>query len=401
MTATDAPDPGWGSGPAIARRMLHIPGIGSDAAGRLAERAADPALLRLEGMNTDLAPPAVALEATRRAVDDPEANRYFPFRGQRAFREAVARHLARTTTTPFDPETQILGTSGGLNGITDCMLALVNPGDEVVLTDPIYSGLVNRVHLVGGRPRHATSRPTERGWYTDPEELTSLIGPKTAVVVLLGTSMPTGSLLREDTLQALAASSERHPFWLIYDAAMEYVRFDGTAPLHPAEQPVLRDFTITVGSASKELRMIGWRVGWTAGPAEVISTIHTAGLTNVACQPGISQRAVAAALAHPDFDDDIARVVATWRERARVVHEQLAPYGCIPAQGGWSVLVDAAALGLTGSELSARLLDRGLIASTPMVGWGPSGDGYVRLTYGFEPIERLTDLAGRFDQALR
>jgi aspartate/methionine/tyrosine aminotransferase len=381
--------------------MRDIPGIGSDAAGRLAEHLRDPALLRLEGMNTDLAPPAVVLEETRRAVDDPEANRYFPFRGRQAFREAVAYHLGRTTTVTYEPETQILGSSGGMNGITDCMLALVNPGDEVVLSDPTYSGLVNRVHLVGGRPRYATSKPTKTCWYTDPEELTSLIGPKTAAVVLAGTSMPTGSLLRAEMLEALAASFEQHRCWLIYDAAMELVRFDGTDPLHPAERPALRDYTITIGSASKELRMIGWRVGWTAGPPEVISAIHMAGLTNVACQPGIAQAAVAAALAHPGFDDDIARAVATWRERARAVHEQLAPYGCIPAEGGWSVLVDAAELGLTGSELSARLLDRGLISSTPMVGWGPSGGNYVRLAYGFEPIERLTDLASRFERALR
>src|SRR5207249_8900551 len=88
----------------------------------------------------------------------------------------------------------------------------------------------------------------------------------------------------------------RHRAWVIWDAAMERIRFDSQPPVHPAAHPGLADRTITVGSASKELRMIGWRVGWVAGPEEIMADIGLAGLTNVVCQAGIAQQAVAAAL---------------------------------------------------------------------------------------------------------
>ena len=255
-----------------ASRLCDISGIGSDLAGQLAEVATDPNVLRLEGMNTDVRPPAIAIAETHRAIEDPSANRYLPFRGHVALRRAVAEHVGRFAEVVYDPETEILSTLGGLNGITDCLLALVEPGQEVVLTDPVYSGLVNRVSLVGGVPRHARSRPSPDGWHTDPAELASMVGPRTAAVLLLGTSMPTGELLRGEMLQALGAAVEQHPCWIIYDAAMEYIRFDGSRPLHPTSFSSLRHRTITVGSASKELRMIGWRVGWIAGPSGVIPT---------------------------------------------------------------------------------------------------------------------------------
>jgi aspartate/methionine/tyrosine aminotransferase len=216
----------------------------------------------------------------------------------------------------------------------------------------------------------------------------------------MGPVMPTGALLRQEHLDAIAGPLRRHGAWVVYDAAMERLRFDGRPPLHPASHPGLADRVITVGSASKELRMIGWRVGWVAGPAPIVADVGLVGLTNVVCQVGIAQQAVADALSAPDADDDVARATAIWQERANVVLEQLATYPCVPPDGGWSVLVDAAELGLTPAELSARLFDRGRVAATPMTGWGPSGERYLRLVYANEPVERLRDLGERFRDAL-
>jgi aspartate/methionine/tyrosine aminotransferase len=124
------------------------------------------------------------------------------------------------------------------------------------------------------------------------------------------------------------------------------------------------------------------------------------GLTNVVCQVGIAQEAVAAALAAPDAYADVAAATAVWRERAEVVLDQLRDYPCVRPDGGWSLLVDTGELGLTPAELSARLLDRGRVAATPMTGWGPSGDRYLRLVFANEPVERLGQLRDRFRLAL-
>ncbi len=381
-------------------RLRDIPGIGVDVVGDAADAAADPDILRLENLDTDLRPPPAALEATRAAIDDDAANSYLPFGGHQSLRQAAAAHVGRLAGRGYDPGTECVGTAGGLNGILNALLATVEPGQEVVLTDPVYAGLVNRVRLAGGVPRFVPGTPGADGWTVDPERLAAAVGPGTAAVLMMGPSMPTGLVLDDRHWSALAAALERHPAWLIYDAAMERIRFDGRPPSHPAAHPGLAERTITVGSASKELRLIGWRVGWVVGPATVLADIKLVGLTNVVCQVGIAQAAVAAALADPGADADVAAATQAWQRRCQVVLDQLSGYPAIPPHGGWSLLIDARPLGLTPGELSRRLFDHGRVAATPMDGWGPGGADYLRLVFANEPAERLADLGDRFRRAL-
>jgi aspartate/methionine/tyrosine aminotransferase len=381
-------------------RLRHIPGIGVDVVGDAADAAADPEILRLENLDTDLRPPSAALELTRAAVDDDAANSYLPFHGHRVLREAAAAHVGRLAGRRYDPGTECVGVAGGLNGILNTLLATVEPGQEVVLTDPVYAGLVNRVWLAGGVPRFVPSVATDGGWTIDPQRLAAAVGPATAAVLMMGPSMPTGLVLDDAHWSALAGALDRHPAWLIYDAAMERIRFDGRPPSHPAKHPGLAGRTITVGAASKELRLIGWRVGWVVGPAEILADIKLVGLTNVVCQVGIAQAPVAAALADPGADADVAAATAVWQRRCQVVLGQLAGYPAVRPHGGWSLLIDTRPLGLTPAEVSRRLLDRGKVAATPMHGWGPSGHDYLRLVFANEPAERLADLGERFRRAL-
>ena len=146
--------------------------------------------------------------------------------------------------------------------------------------------------------------------------------------------------------------------------------------------------------------MIGWRVGWVVGPVGIMRDVELVGMANVVCQVGIAQRAVAAALAADDVESDVAGAARTWGERSELVLDQLADYPCVRPHGGWSLLVDTDALGLSPTEASQRLFARGKVAATPMDGWGPSGEGYLRLVFSNEPVERLGDLGARFDAAL-
>jgi aspartate/methionine/tyrosine aminotransferase len=242
--------------------------------------------------------------------------------------------------------------------------------------------------------------PGPGGWATDPGELAAAIGPRTAAVLLMSPVMPTGAVLGGEHFDAIAGPVSRHRAWVIWDAAMERIRFDGQPPVHAGAHPGLADRTITVGSASKELRMIGWRVGWVAGPEEIMADIGLAGLTNVVCQVGIAQQAVAAALSHPGSGADVAAATRIWQQRCTVVLDQLAGYPCVRPHGGWSLLIDTRSMGLTPGEASRRLFTRAQVAATPMDGWGPSGHRYLRLVFANEPAERLTDLRARFDTAL-
>ncbi|TDD96047.1 pyridoxal phosphate-dependent aminotransferase [Actinomadura rubrisoli] len=381
-------------------RLRDIPGIGVDRVGDAADAAADPEFLRLENLDTDVRPPAAALAATRAAVDADDANSYLPFQGHRGLLEATAAHVGRLSGRSYDPDTECVSVAGGLNGILNTLLATVEPGEEVVLCDPIYAGLVNRVRLAGGVPRFVPCEATPQGWVVDPERLAGAVGPRTAAVLMMGPAMPTGLVLDTSHWTALAGALDRHDAWLVYDAAMERIRFDSRPPDHPARVPGLAARTITVGSASKELRLIGWRVGWVAGPAEIMRDIRLVGLTNVVCQVGIAQEAVAAALAAPDADADVAAATGIWRERCELILEQLAGLPVVRPHGGWSLLLDTRPLGLTPADLSRRLFDRAKVAATPMDGWGPSGAHYLRLVFANEPVDRLADLSTRFHHAL-
>ncbi|MBW1640022.1 pyridoxal phosphate-dependent aminotransferase [Microbacterium resistens] len=380
-------------------RLQHIPGIGVDHLGDRADREHDADLLRLENLDTDIRPPAIALERTRAAVDEDSANSYLPFQGSMSLRHAAAAHVGRRVGRIYDPLRECVITAGGLNGILNALLATVESGDEVVMVDPIYAGLVNRVRLAGGIPRFVPLTATATGWALDPEELASAVTGRTAAVLMMSPAMPTGSVLSRAHWEALARVLDGHRAWLVYDAAMERIRFDGTERVHPAQIAGLAERTITVGAASKELRMIGWRVGWVVGPESIVSDINLVGLSNVVCQVGLAQEAVAAALSAPDSEEDVQRAVDIWRQRRNVILDQLSGLPAVPPDGGWSLLIDTTQIGLTPADASELLFTRGRIAATPMRGWGPSGESYLRLVFANEPVERLADLRGRFEAA--
>jgi aspartate/methionine/tyrosine aminotransferase len=401
-------------------RLRHVPGIGVDRMGDAADAAGDPELLRLENLDTDLRPPEVALAATRGAIDDDRANSYLPFPGQAGLREAAAAHVSRISGVEYDWRRTCLITAGGLNGILNVLLAILEPGDEVVLPAPVYVGLLNRVRVAGGEPKLARLISTPEGWTLDVDSLRAAITPRTRALLLMSPSMPTGCVLTRSDWEAAAELCREHDLWLIDDAAMERILFagapppasrfqparrfqavspSGRTPIHPAGLPGMAERTITVGSASKELRMIGWRVGWVVAPPAIVDDIGLVGISNVVCQVGIAQEAVAAALQAGDAV--VAPAVAEWERRRDVILRELAGLPVIPPHGGWSMLLDVAALGFDGVTASDRLFRLGKVAATPMINWGGEDAArYVRFVYANEPAERLAGLGERVRRAL-
>jgi len=379
-------------------RLKHVVGIGVDTTALLAD-AAPADVLRLENLDTDLRPPEVALAVARQAVDSDEANSYLPFFGADELRQAVTEHVSATSGVRYDWRSECIITAGGCNGFLNTVLALLNPGDEVIMTDPIYVGLINRVHLAGGVPVFVPLIPENGRWRLDLDLLRRAVTPRTRALLMMSPSMPSGAVLNREEWEAIAEVCRTANAWLIYNASMERILFNGAAPLHPASLEGMASRTITVGTISKEQRMIGWRVGWVIGPAEVMRDISLVTISNVVCQVGIAQRAAAAALR--DGNDSLRSAVAEWQARRDCVRRELKSLPLMPCGGGWSVLLDVGQLGWTSEEASRLLLSRGGVAATPMKNWGTDrSDRYVRLVFSNEPVARLQGLRERVERAL-
>jgi aspartate/methionine/tyrosine aminotransferase len=309
--------------------------------------------------------------------------------------------VSRLAGVPYDPDHQCIVTAGGLSGCLIALLALLDPGDEVVLTDPTYVGMLNRVRLAGGVPVQVPFAWTGGEWRLDLDALRRAVTDRTRAVFIMSPSMPSGAVLTRSEWAAIAALCRDADLWLVYNAAMERILYDGRPHVHPAGLPGMAGRTVTIGSASKELRMIGWRVGWVVGPAELMPDIGLVSISDVVVPVGIAQPGAAAALAAPDADADVAAAVAEWQRRRDVISAELAGLPLRPAAGGWSMLLDVEALGHTGEQAAARLMERGHIAATPMVNWGVrNGPQLVRFVFANEPVARLRGIGDRVRRAL-
>jgi aspartate/methionine/tyrosine aminotransferase len=374
-----------------------MPGFSID---RVAAAAGDdPEVLRLENLDTDIRPPQAALDATRAAIDDDDTNSYLPFTGQNTLREAATQHVAQLSGVDYDPYRQSAITAGGTEGMLNVLLATLNVGDEVMLTDPTYAGMINRVRLAGGIPRLAPFVHRNGQWRLDLNRLVDAINNSTRVLFIMNPSMPSGAVLSRPEWEFIAKLCISHDCWLLYNAAMERILYDDRPYLHPASLPGMAERTITVGSVSKEYRMIGWRVGWIVGPEAIMDDINLVGIYNVVTPVGIAQAAATAAL--QTEDDGVVESIAEWQRRRDVIVEELAGLPLIPAVGGWSMLIDVGAMGHGSFTASDLLLERGKIAATPMMGWGGmDSDQLVRFVFSNEPVERLRGIGERVRRAL-
>jgi aspartate/methionine/tyrosine aminotransferase len=377
-------------------RLSAIPGFGID---RVAAAAGDdPEVLRLENLDTDLPPAEAAVTATREAVTQNQSNSYLPFTGNLALRKRIAERVTRSSGTHLTAANVVI-TCGGTEGMLDVLLALTEPGDEVILTDPTYAGMIYRVTLSGAIARLVPFNDTGKEWRLDLDALRAAVSPRTRVVFLMNPSIPSGAVLNREEWDAVTELCERNDLWLVYNAAMERIVFDGRAVIHPAARQGLAERTITIGSASKELRMIGWRTGWVVAPEPVIADIGRVHIYNTVTATGIAQAGVLAALG--ESDQAFQTCVREWQARRDALTRELSGFSMLPAAGGWSQLLDVGVLGYDSLTASERLLRLGKIAATPMRHWGHrNGDRFVRLVFSREPVDRLAGVRGRVEAAL-
>ena len=378
------------------RRLDDIPGFSID---RVAAAAGDdPDVLRLENLDTDVPPPPEAVEATRAAIGEDDANSWLPFTGRDDLKEAVARHVERRGGPRYDGPREIVITAGEGDAMLDALFCVTDPGDEVVLTDPTYAGMLNRVRLVGAVPRLAPLRVEDGEWRLDLDALADTVGDRTRAVFLNNASFPSGWVASREEWDAVAALCRGRDLTLLYWAGYEGVLFDGREVVHPAGLPGMRDRTVTVGAVSLEQRMIGWRVGWVVAPGELVNDVSRVHIYNGLVASGFAQIGARAALDAPD--DGLAAANSEWQARRDEMLRQLDGLPAVRPAGAWSLLLDVAELGLDCVDVSNRLLEQ-KVAATPMRGWGGEvADRHVRFVFSNEPVERLALLGDRVRAAL-
>jgi aspartate/methionine/tyrosine aminotransferase len=377
-------------------RMAAIPGFGIDRVAAAVGR--DPEVLRLENLDTDLVPHDSALRATREAVDRPDANSWLPFTGKEELRRAVAGQFEDRSGVGADPDTQVVITCGEGDAMVDALFVTTDPGDEVILTDPTYAGMINRVRIVGAVPRFVPLVVEGEEWRLDVDELATVVTDRTRAIFVANPGMPTGNHLGEDEWEAIASICRDRDVRLIYLSWMERILFDGRPYRHPASLPGMAERVVHVGSLSMEQRMIGWRIGWVVSPSELADDSVRAHIYNGLTPGGVAQAGALEALRAPQADLDAA--VSEWQRRRDAMLEQLEGRPVVRPAGGWSMLMDAEALGSSPADLSRALIDQ-KVAATPMTHWGERvSPRFIRFVYSKEPAERLEGLGERLRAAL-
>jgi aspartate/methionine/tyrosine aminotransferase len=384
-----------------AKRFESVRGFGIDRVAAAADRPAqanpDWPVLRMENLDTDLPLPPEAVRATIEGLDYPESNSWLPFTGDRELRAAISDFTAERTGHRYDPETEIVVTVGGMEGLLNVLLATVGEGDGIVVTDPTYAGIVNRIHLVGGTPAFVPFRVEGGEWRLDRDALTAAADGATGML-LMSPSMPSGGTFDEEDWRLACDLIRERGLFLIYDAAMERLLFDGRPLVHPLHFDGMAERTLVVGSLSKEHRMIGWRVGWVAGPAETIENVGWAHVYNTTTPVGIARRAAAAVLRGDQ--GHVAECVAELERRRDLMLEAFDGWPVVSPGGGWSLLLDVAELGFEPEDASRLLLEESSIAATGMRGWGADvAERHVRFVFSAEPVERLRSIPKRLERS--
>jgi aspartate/methionine/tyrosine aminotransferase len=355
-----------------------------------------PGSFRLENADSDLAPPAHAIKATRDAVGLDRYNSYLPLHGLPELRQAISERYRADLGLRYDPDGEIVVTSGIGEAMLDVLLSYVNEGDRVLMTNPTYNGMAQRVRLAGG-VQMFTNQLEARGWHLDPLDLRR--AAKGCKVIFYGSpSMPTGVVFGREETEHLAEAAVENDALIVFNGAVDKVLFDGKAVTNPATLPGLRERTIVVGSVTKNYNMIGWRIGWAVGPRELLKPVHDVHIFNGIMASGYSEAGAAAALSGPQ--EYLAESAQTYQRRRDALIARLRTIDgmqLVVPDGGYFFIANIASFGVTARDFCRRLLEEEDVAITPMNAWGADdfGDHHVRFIFTNEPEDRLVEAANR------
>ncbi len=245
---------------------------------------------------------------------------------------------------------EVVVTSGATEAITACLMALLDPGDEVVLIEPLYDTYLPVVKLLGAVPRLV--RLTPPAWELPRPELAAAFGPKTKAILLNTPMNPTGKVFTAAELAFIADLVQRHDAYAVCDEVYEHLVFDGWRHIPLMALPGLRERCLRIGSAGKTFSLTGWKVGYVSAPAPLAAVVAKAHQNLTFTTPPNLQRAVAVGLAQPDsYFEELAADLEAKRDR---LADGLARLGMsvLPARGSYFITADFAPLGFAGNDVA-------------------------------------------------
>ena len=244
--------------------------------------------------------PEEVREAAVRALRDGRGNQYPPGPGIPELRTAIAAHQERRYGLSFDPDTEVLVTAGATEAIAAALLALLEPGDEVIALEPYYDSYAACIAMAGGTRVPVTLRPHEGSFRLDLDELRAAVTDRTRLLLVNTPHNPTGTVLTREELTAIAELAVERDLLVVTDEVYEHLVFDEAEHLPLATFPGMRERTVTIGSAGKTFSFTGWKVGWITATPALVSAVRSAKQFLTYVSSGPFQYAVAEALALPE-----------------------------------------------------------------------------------------------------
>jgi aminotransferase len=342
---------------------------------------------RLGGVNLaqgvcDTEIPAVVEEAAIQAIRDGH-NIYTRLDGIAKLRAAISRKLAQYNYIDADPDTQVLVTSGATGALYATLLALFNPGDEIVLFEPFYGYHLNTMLSLRLQPKLVPL--TGRDWEMDRDALRAAITPRTRAILVNTPSNPCGKVFHREDLEHIAALAEEHNLFVITDEIYEYFLFNGARHISPASLPGMDERTITISGLSKTFSITGWRVGYLAAPARFVPAIGYFHDLTYVCSPSPAQYGAAAGLTELG-NDFYAHLSSDYLAKRDLLCAALTEAGLTPAipDGAYYVLADASRIaGTTAKEKARTLLAKAGVAAVAGSAFYGKGRGEDVLRFCF------------------
>lgn len=275
-------------------------------------------------------------------------NQYPPMTGLAELRQAIAAHARRFYGLDYDWQSEIVVTSGATEALADCFLALLNPGDEVVLLEPLYDSYPPMIERAGAVPRYVTLEPPE--WELDPVVLEEAFTPRTRMVLLNSPMNPAARILTMAELDLIRRMCIEHDVICLCDEVYEHLLFDGLEHRPIASLDGMRERTLRISSAGKIFSLTGWKVGWIEGPADLMTAVMKAHqFVTFTTAPNL-QKAVAYGLGKETaYYTDLAATLQGKRDRlARGLAR--AGFPVLPCQGTYFINADITPFGIAGSD---------------------------------------------------
>jgi N-succinyldiaminopimelate aminotransferase len=349
----------------VSRPFLNrrLEGLGTTIFAEMSARAVATGSINLgQGFPDRDGPPEIA-RAAADAILAGRGNQYPPGPGIPELRRAITEHQRRFYQLPYDPDTEVLVTAGATEAVAATLLALVEPGDEVIAFEPYYDSYAANIAMAGGTRVPVTLRPP--AFRPDLDELNNAITPRTRLILLNSPHNPTGSVFTRDELAAIAALAIKNDLLVVTDEVYEHLVFDGEhVPI--VTFPGMRERTVTISSAGKTFSFTGWKIGWVTATPELVSAVKTTKQFLTFVSGGPFQYAIAQALPLPD--EYYATLRTDLQAQRDLLSQGLAEIGfeVYPPQGTYFVTTDIRPLGEhDGLEFCRTLPERAGVVAIP------------------------------------